>query len=117
MADQAKAIADGINAALQGFRAGGFHFWDVLPVQPNDWMYLLQRASAEGSRLDLHLVDGQGPDAGKDKSATVISVFDPADYSRDEGGFRIKTATRIQWGATEVAAKGKKGAALRITGG
>jgi hypothetical protein len=111
MSEQAQQLAEKINGALKGYKAAYFYFWGQMPVQPGDWVYLVDGASADGDRLDVRLVDGQGDKAGK--NPTIISIWNPEKPTVDKKkGLRIEKASRVKWG--EVDSTSGKGAAVRI---
>lgn len=95
----------------RGESTGNFRFWDVLPVRPNDWMWRIVGARAQGNRLDVILVDGMDDEALDPKTSVTISVWDPEGYSKNQNGFSVANASRATFGDCDVNVAGHE---LRI---
>ena len=103
----ALAIAEQIDA-LKGLRTGAFRFWDVLPVRPDDWLWILAGALAWGDRVDLVLVDGMGGKQGNPGTAIIISVWAPRGFAQTDGGFSLSSAEQVKFGTCLIRVDGQQ---------
>lgn len=86
---QAQTIADEINKSLKG-KAGTVEIWGLMPVRPDDSVYQVASAKAEGNRLDIAFDDEK-----------FASVWDPGRFKMFPGEelpfFLVGDATRVRW--------------------
>ena len=92
MPSDAKTIAKAISAKHLKFGAGQIEFWGAAAVRPNDVVYTIVSATADGDKLVIAFEDagdGGGP----------ITVFAPNGFKSDERSITIQGAARITWTA------------------
>lgn len=97
MASDAKAIAKAISDQHLKFGVGQIEFWGAAAVRPNDVVYPIVSATADGDKLVIAFEDagdGGGP----------ITVHAPTGFKQDQRSITIQGAARITWTAYKGAA-------------
>jgi hypothetical protein len=95
---QAHSIADQINQTAAGYRAGTVLLWGRAPVQPDDDVFPIASAVARGEVLELRF---EQKGRGSPLKAEVLEIHEPGGFSLEKGTLRIRTASKVCWGAVD----------------
>jgi hypothetical protein len=111
----AATMAEEIDKKAKGLKAGTVEVWGVQPVRPDDWLFVIVGAKAEGERLDLLIDDktqGDGPPAAP---GLTLSIWDPTGLHAGKKKIEIASASKVSWGKSFSAVK--KGDKLEVSAG
>lgn len=92
--------ADNVAQGLEqkkGFKFSAAYVWGGAPFRPDDEVYELLGAKADGDRVDVRTLNTSADPSIE----VVISIFGPGKLKVTEDELRISSATRVLFGPTD----------------
>ncbi len=111
----AETMADEINKKAKGLKAGTVEVWGIQPVRPDDWLFVLVGAKAEGDRLDLLIDDKTQGEGAAAEPGLTLSIHEPQGLRASKKKLEVASASKVAWGKDFAAAK--KGEKLEVSSG
>lgn len=95
---------------LKGFKLGAAYLWGVAPFRPDDDVFEILGAAADGNRVQLRLRQSST------SAELTVSLFDPGKLKSIEEEIRISNASKIAWGTSREASTDGDAVTMTIDG-
>jgi hypothetical protein len=94
MAGKAAEVAQALEAR-KGFKFSAAYVWGVAPFRPDDEVYELLGATADGDRVDIHTLNT----TASPRKKVIIAVYSPGKVKATEDEVRVTSAARVSFGS------------------
>jgi hypothetical protein len=94
MGSRAAEVAQALEAR-KGFKFSAAYVWGGAPFRPDDNVYELLGATANGDRVDIRTLDT----SASPEVEVIIAVYSPGKVKATEDEVRVTSATRVSFGS------------------